>query len=203
MSKTMPTRTRWPPSSGAAALSATTGELIVEGMKAAKAAGAITSFGLASVADSLTLGLNARGRISPLYQVLLDNRVQAMIIEPFDYPAVQAASLREQTTILEFDDPPVPHGLIMSRKALPAAQIRALLEREFGKTVRFEDIATFDLGDAPDRTTASGLPEMTGGERVRAELEVLGLEPVLDLNLRLVEDDALARTSTLHLHQVG
>jgi error-prone DNA polymerase len=33
-----------------------------------------------------------------------------------------------------------------------------------------------DLGDAPDRTAASGLPEMTGAERVRAELEVLGLD---------------------------
>ena len=33
-----------------------------------------------------------------------------------------------------------------------------------------------DLGDAPDRAVASGLPEMTGAERVRAELEVLGLD---------------------------
>jgi error-prone DNA polymerase len=35
---------------------------------------------------------------------------------------------------------------------------------------------TLDLGDAPDETVPSGLPEMTGGERVRAELEVLGLD---------------------------
>ncbi|HEX6919708.1 MAG TPA: DNA polymerase III subunit alpha [Actinomycetes bacterium] len=33
-----------------------------------------------------------------------------------------------------------------------------------------------DLGDAPDAVTPSGLPEMTGAERVRAELEVLGLD---------------------------
>ena len=33
-----------------------------------------------------------------------------------------------------------------------------------------------DLGDAPDQTPLSGLPEMTGAERVRAELEVLGLD---------------------------
>ena len=33
-----------------------------------------------------------------------------------------------------------------------------------------------DLGDAPDETPLSGLPEMTGAERVRAELEVLGLD---------------------------
>jgi error-prone DNA polymerase len=33
-----------------------------------------------------------------------------------------------------------------------------------------------DLDDAPDQTILSGLPEMTGAERVRAELEVLGLD---------------------------
>ena len=33
-----------------------------------------------------------------------------------------------------------------------------------------------DLGDAPEQTTSSGLPEMTGAERVRAELDVLGLD---------------------------
>jgi error-prone DNA polymerase len=33
-----------------------------------------------------------------------------------------------------------------------------------------------DLGDAPHSVSPSGLPEMTGAERVRAELEVLGLD---------------------------
>ncbi|HEX6936023.1 MAG TPA: DNA polymerase III subunit alpha [Actinomycetes bacterium] len=33
-----------------------------------------------------------------------------------------------------------------------------------------------DLGDAPHSVAPSGLPEMTGAERVRAELEVLGLD---------------------------
>ncbi|MGH8970224.1 MAG: DNA polymerase III subunit alpha, partial [Actinomycetes bacterium] len=33
-----------------------------------------------------------------------------------------------------------------------------------------------DLGDAPNVVVPSGLPEMTGAERVRAELEVLGLD---------------------------
>ncbi len=33
-----------------------------------------------------------------------------------------------------------------------------------------------DLGDAPEQTTPSGLPEMSGAERVRAELDVLGLD---------------------------
>ncbi len=35
---------------------------------------------------------------------------------------------------------------------------------------------TLDLGDAPDETVPSGLPDMNGAERVRAELEVLGLD---------------------------
>jgi error-prone DNA polymerase len=33
-----------------------------------------------------------------------------------------------------------------------------------------------DLGDAPESTVSSGLPEMTSAERVRAELDVLGLD---------------------------
>jgi error-prone DNA polymerase len=33
-----------------------------------------------------------------------------------------------------------------------------------------------DLGDDPSETTPSGLPEMSGAEQVRAELEVLGLD---------------------------
>jgi len=33
-----------------------------------------------------------------------------------------------------------------------------------------------DLGDAPDETTVTGLPELTAAEQVRAELEILGLD---------------------------
>jgi error-prone DNA polymerase len=35
---------------------------------------------------------------------------------------------------------------------------------------------TLELGDAPGEIASSGLPEMTDGERVRAELEILGLD---------------------------
>lgn len=66
--------------------------------------------------------------LAPLYQVLLDKRIHAMIIEPFDYPALERAAIREQTTVLEFTDPAVPHGLIMSKASLPAAQRRAWAE---------------------------------------------------------------------------
>jgi error-prone DNA polymerase len=35
---------------------------------------------------------------------------------------------------------------------------------------------TLDLGDTPELTMATGLPEMSGPERVRAELDILGLD---------------------------
>ena len=35
---------------------------------------------------------------------------------------------------------------------------------------------TLDLDDTPALTETSGLPEMSGAERVRAELEILGLD---------------------------
>lgn len=90
--------------------------------------GAIRSFRYNPNANRLVDALNDAQRVSfatsldPLYQVLLDNRVQAMIIEPFDYPTIEQAAIRAQTTIVEFDDPPVLHGLIMSKKSLPPAQ---------------------------------------------------------------------------------
>ena len=91
---------------------------------------------------------------APLYQLLLANRIQAMIIEPFDYPAIESASIRDKTEILEFGDAPVPHGLIMSKAALPAAQQlkwRALIEamRQDGTMLRiFEKYFKPDLAKA-------------------------------------------------------
>lgn len=93
--------------------------------------GVIRGFRYSPTANRLVDRLDAAQRVSyashldPLYQILLENRVQAMIIEPFDYPTLDTGRIREQTMILEFDDPPVPHGLIMSRKSLPAAQQQA------------------------------------------------------------------------------
>lgn len=90
--------------------------------------GAIRSFRYSPQANELMDGLAADGRVSyatgldPLYEILLANRVQALIIEPFDFPMVEGGRLREQTTLLSFGDPPVPHGLIMSRRALSATE---------------------------------------------------------------------------------
>jgi len=65
------------------------------------------------------------GSLDPLYTILLADDIQAMIIEPFDFPMIAGAQLKAQTVILEFADPPVPHGLVMSRKSLPPAQLQA------------------------------------------------------------------------------
>lgn len=93
--------------------------------------GVIRSFRYSPTANRMVDRLEAQQRVSfashlePLFQILLDNRVQAMIIEPFDYPTIGSGRLRSETVILEFDDPPVPHGLIMSRQSLPPAQQQA------------------------------------------------------------------------------
>lgn len=90
--------------------------------------GVIRSFRYSTSANALVDRLEAAGRTSqasglaPLYQLLLAGRVQGMIIEPFDYPAISAAGIREATNILEFGDDPVPHGLIMSRASLSPAE---------------------------------------------------------------------------------
>ncbi|MFN8158049.1 MAG: DNA polymerase III subunit alpha [Candidatus Nanopelagicales bacterium] len=59
---------------------------------------------------------------------------------------------------------------------------------------------TLDLGDAPGEVAPSGLPEMTDAERVRAELEVLGLDAsrhVVDFYLPML--DALGVTPSRDL----
>lgn len=86
--------------------------------------GVIRSFRYSANANRLVDQLQAAGRVSqagglsPLYELLMANRIQAMIIEPFDYPALEEKRIRDATTIVEFNDPAVPHGLIMSMKAL-------------------------------------------------------------------------------------
>ena len=99
--------------------------------------GAIRSFRYSPAGNRLLDSLEAEQRVSfasglaPLYEILLANQVQGMIIEPFDYPALESSRIRAQTAILEFEDAPVPHGLIMSKRTLPPreqAKWRALMD---------------------------------------------------------------------------
>lgn len=90
--------------------------------------GVIRSFRYSESANRLVDRLHAGNRLSqagglaPLYQTLMLNHIQGMIIEPFDYPTLEEKRIRDITAIIEFNDPSVPHGLIMSKKALPPAE---------------------------------------------------------------------------------
>lgn len=86
--------------------------------------GVIRSFRYSETGNQLVDKLQTANRVSqggglsPLYQTLMLNRIQGMIIEPFDYPTLEEKKIRDVTSIIEFNDPPVPHGLIMSKKSL-------------------------------------------------------------------------------------
>jgi len=90
--------------------------------------GVIRGFRYSESANRLVDKLQESNRISqagglePLYETLMLNKIQGMIIEPFDYPALDEKKIRDISTIVEFNDPPVPHGLIMSKKSLPTAE---------------------------------------------------------------------------------
>jgi polar amino acid transport system substrate-binding protein len=90
--------------------------------------GVIRSFRYSESANRLVDTLSAENRVSqaggldPLYQALILRRIQGMIIEPFDYPAIDEKKIRDVTTIVEFNDPAVPHGMIISKKALAPAE---------------------------------------------------------------------------------
>ncbi len=93
-----------------------------------------------------------------------------------DEAALAAAAPRREPSALA-QQPGVPSGPGSVRDvdiaALAAAQTQA------ATPVRAADRHTqlsLDLGDVPRLTRGSGLPELTGAERVRAELEVLGLD---------------------------
>ncbi len=68
-----------------------------------------------------------------------------------------------------------------SRRGLPPSDdvIRSQAAGQSQATAAVQPVdvqLVLDLGDDPARTSLSGLPEMTGAERVRAELDVLGLD---------------------------
>jgi polar amino acid transport system substrate-binding protein len=100
--------------------------------------GAIRSFRYSKNANVLVDKLDEQHRITyattlaPLYKILGNNQIQGMIIEPFDYPALEVKTINNLATIWEFEDEPVKHGLIMSKKALSLVEQekwRALMNR--------------------------------------------------------------------------
>lgn len=98
--------------------------------------------------------LSQAGGLAPLYQLLMQNQIQGMIIEPFDYPVLEEKEIREISTIVEFNDPAIPHGLIMSKKIFSTEQQekwRALINgmRADGTMLRiFEKYFKHDLASS-------------------------------------------------------
>ena len=90
--------------------------------------GVIRAFRYSESANRLVDKLQEQNRVTqagglePLYRALMENRIQGMIIEPFDYPVLSEKRIRDISGIVEFNDPPVPHGLIMSRKSLSSSE---------------------------------------------------------------------------------
>jgi polar amino acid transport system substrate-binding protein len=90
--------------------------------------GVIRGFRYSTSANELVDQLSEAQRVTyssgldPLYALLQANRIQGMIIEPFDYPAVENNKIRAISNTLEFGDDAVPHGLIMSKKTLSAEE---------------------------------------------------------------------------------
>lgn len=91
--------------------------------------GVIRSFRYSETANRLVDTLQAADRVTqagglaPLYQALQNNHIQGMIVEPFDYPALEEKKIRDVSLIVEFPDPSIRHGLIMSRKSLPEGEL--------------------------------------------------------------------------------
>lgn len=122
--------------------------------------GAIRSFRYSKNANRLVDKLHQDRRISyssgldPLYKVLAMNRIQGMIIEPFDYSQVEGSAILDMTNIIDTHDDPVLHGLIMSKKSLPPDEQekwRALVNgmRTDGATLRiFKKYFKPDLASA-------------------------------------------------------
>ena len=122
--------------------------------------GVIRSFRYSKNANEFVDRLAAENRVihasglDPLYELLAMNRIQGMIIEPFDYSQVAGSQIRDLSTIIDANDPPVPHGLIMSKRSLTAteqAKWRAVVDemRKDGTLLRiFGKYFSADLASA-------------------------------------------------------
>jgi polar amino acid transport system substrate-binding protein len=90
--------------------------------------GGILSFRYSDTINQLVDTLDQEGRLigsydyDALYQNLRQGRTQAIIIEPFDYSDLDKYQVGKLVRIMETNDQPTPHGLIMSRKTISPEQ---------------------------------------------------------------------------------
>jgi error-prone DNA polymerase len=108
--------------------------------------------------------------------------------------------------VVEIGGPPgdVDVDVAGGRAVLAAATRQSQAPRAVIPVERQPVQLALDLGDAPDETVPSGLPEMTGAERVRAELEVLGLDAsrhVLDFYTPLLDELGVTRSRDVLQHR--
>ena len=134
-------------------------------------------YGLSSTTVAVSSGLGRRGRVTRrdllLHVAELDRWTRSVHrsgrrAAPRTSRAAAAAATREsalaRATSAETRDVRLL-AAAQSQGALPVISARAQSSQ-----------LTLDLGDTPELTMATGLPEMTGPERVRAELDILGLD---------------------------
>jgi len=90
--------------------------------------GGILSFRYSDTINQLVDKLDKNGRLvgsynyDALYQDLRQDRTQAIIIEPFDYSDLDKYQVGKLVRILDTNDQPTPHGLIMSKKTISPEQ---------------------------------------------------------------------------------
>jgi polar amino acid transport system substrate-binding protein len=90
--------------------------------------GAIRSFRYSKNLNEMVDRLSEQQRIvevpdhAQLLSMIRLNRIQGMIIEPYNYSQLDSQELGGLTNILESGDPAILHGLIMSRKSLPEVE---------------------------------------------------------------------------------
>jgi error-prone DNA polymerase len=97
-----------------------------------------------------------------------------------------------------------PGATAPSRSATGAADdtwVLAAAQSQAARPVREEPVQlALDLGDEPGEAEPSGLPEMTSSERVRAELEILGLDVsrhVVDFYTPMLRELGVVRSGQL------
>ncbi|HET7311822.1 MAG TPA: DNA polymerase III subunit alpha [Mycobacteriales bacterium] len=137
---------------------------------------------LAGAFDSLygigcTLPVKRRGKVTRrdlLLQVADLDRWSRSMSRSRGRRTVSRATPQARVTSAEGRTAPSAEGVMRGGVSV---RDQAKRQSQAAAEVRPVDVQlALDLGDAPDETTVSGLPELTAAEQVRAELEVLGLD---------------------------
>lgn len=90
--------------------------------------GAVRSFRYSPKANAFVDKLSEQKRVTDVleHKQLLNmiklNRIQGMIMEPFNNSQIENHELENITSIIDTGDAPVLHGLIISKKALPESE---------------------------------------------------------------------------------